>query len=211
MPVRRLLLTMLVMVGLGCLAPPVSAEPAASPTAFVSTLVAQGVQLLKNKQLTEQQRAQQFATLLRNGFDEPRIARFVLGRYWLTASAKDRADFIKYFEEWIVRTYASRFREYSGETVKVIGSRPVSAETTIVLSQIQRPNGPPTKVSWRVRKDQNDYKIVDVEVEGVSMALTQRDEFASVIQQNGGSVAGLNRALEQKLASGQPGASTQSH
>ena len=67
--------------------------------------------------------------------------------------------------------------------MKVDGTRPVSDQITIVLSQIDHASGPPTKVEWRVRHDGNDYKIVDVEVEGVSMALTERDEFASAIQQ----------------------------
>jgi len=59
-----------------------------------------------------------------------------------------------------------------------------------------------------VRHEGNDYKIVDAEVEGVSMALTERDEFASAIQQQGGTVAALNKALEQKLASDQGGEPT---
>ena len=52
-----------------------------------------------------------------------------------------------------------------------------------------------------MNKGNNGLKIVDVEVEGVSMALTEREEFASIIQRNGGSVASLNQAMQQKLAS----------
>jgi phospholipid transport system substrate-binding protein len=205
-PRRFILFISILILGFGGAPLASHAAPASDPAAFLSTLVDKGIQLMKDKQLPTAQRDQQFSTLLEQGFDIPRIARFVLGRYWTTASEQDRQDFNKYFEAWIVRTYSARFREYGGETVKVTGTQPVNADTTIVKSQITRPSGPPTKVDWRVRKNQNDYKIVDVEVEGVSMAVTQRDEFASVIQQNGGTVAGLNKALEQKLASDRPDA-----
>ena len=83
------------------------------------------------------------------------------------------------------------------------GSRPETADITVVSSEIIHPNGdPPVKVTWRVRKGASGYKIIDVGVEGVSMMLTQREEFASVIERNGGTVAGLTQAIEQKLRSG---------
>jgi phospholipid transport system substrate-binding protein len=203
MLLRRLLL-LSVLLGLAVAPLGARATPAANPAAFVNTLVQQGIQLI-TEQLPEQQREQRFSALLRDGFDIPRIARFVLGRYWISVSDQDRQQFANLYEEWNVKIYSVRFRDYSGQTVKVEGTKPVSNEVTLVTSEISWPNGPPVKVDWRVRADNGDYKIVDVEVEGVSMALAQRDEFASVIQQNGGTVAGLNRALEARLASGDLG------
>lgn len=175
----------------------------AGPTALIEDLVKQALQAVTDKQATEQIREEKFRTLLEADFDIPRIARFVLGRYWNAASEPERQEFDKLFEQWVVRTYGMRFKEYSGEQVKVTGARPESGDSTIVSSQIIRPNGaPPAKVDWRVRKDEDgSYKIVDVNVEGVSMALTQRDEIASVVDRNGGSVSGLNKVLEEKLAS----------
>jgi phospholipid transport system substrate-binding protein len=185
---------------------PVTASRAATPAnaaSFIENLVSQAIDLLNNKQMPEQERERRFDALLSRNFDIPRISRFVLGRYWRTASPQERQRFTDLFERWIIRTYSARFSEYSGETVKVTGSRDESETSTIVSSQLLRPNGaPPAKLDWRVRKENGGYKIVDVDVEGVSMALTQRDEFASVIQRSGGTVASLNHALEQKLADG---------
>lgn len=185
---------------------PVTASRAATPAnaaSFIENLVSQAIDLLNNKQMPEQERERRFDALLSGNFDIPRISRFVLGRYWRTASPQERQRFTDLFERWIIRTYSARFSEYSGETVKVTGSRNESETSTVVSSQLLRPNGaPPAKVDWRVRKENGGYKIVDVDVEGVSMALTQRDEFASVIQRSGGTVASLNHALEQKLAGG---------
>lgn len=173
------------------------------PAAFVDGLVQQALTTLNNPQMSDAERQQRFSTLLQAGFDIPRIARFVLGRYWLSASDQDRNQFSHLFAQWVVRTYASRFKDYSGETVKVTGARVESPISYVVSSQILHPNGaPPTTIYWHVDKTGDGLKIVDVEVEGVSMALTEREEIASAIQRNGGTVAGLNQQLKQRLDGG---------
>jgi phospholipid transport system substrate-binding protein len=180
-----------------------TATMAAGPSQFIDKLVNSALQVLAQHGLTEQQREQRFEQLLTQNFDVPRIARFVLGRYWRTASAAERARFIAAYRDFIVESYATQFSDYSGETVKVTGSRPETSDITIVSSEIIHPNGdPPVKVTWRVRKGAGGYKIIDVGVEGVSMMLTQREEFASVIERNGGTVAGLTAAIEHKLHGG---------
>ncbi|MDE2229980.1 MAG: ABC transporter substrate-binding protein [Alphaproteobacteria bacterium] len=181
---------------------PVRAAPT-DPSAFVDGLVQQALSILRNPQMPDAQREERFSTLLHSGFDIPRIARFVLGRYWLSASDQDRDRFSHLFADWVVRTYSARFKEYSGETIKVTGARSESATSYVVSSQLIHANGaPPTTIYWHVRKADDDMKIVDVEVEGVSMALTEREEIASVIQRSGGSVASLNQELQQRLDSG---------
>ena len=57
---------------------------------------------------------------------------------------------------------------------------------------------PPIRINWRVRRSENTYRVIDVVVEGVSMSVTQRDEFAAVIRRNGGKIEGLLSALERK-------------
>jgi len=172
------------------------------PKALIDGLVQQALALIRNKQLDEIALEQKFKTLLDQNFDIPRISRFVLGRYWNAASADDLKAFNDLFEKWVVRIYSSRFKEYSGETVSVTVARSESDTSYVVSSQLIHPDGsPPTQINWHVNKADNGLKIVDVEVEGVSMALTEREEFASIIQRNGGSVASLNQAMQQRLAS----------
>lgn len=181
---------------------PAKAAAPSDAAGFVNDLVNSALKTLDNKQLSEEERAKTFRELLDRDFDMPRISRFVLGPYWREASDQEKQQFQKLFEDYVVRSYAQRFSEYSGEQVKVTGSRPESETSTLVQSQVVRQNGPPAKVDWRVRKDDKGFKIVDVDVEGVSMVLTQREEFSSVIQRSGGTVAGLNKELQQKLAQG---------
>ena len=112
---------------------------------------------------------------------------------------QQKREFMKHFEDWIVTAYGARFSEYSGEQFKVVGQRPESEAITMVSSQIQRPaGGPPIRVDWRVAKSGNDLKIADVVVEGISLMVTQRQEFASVIQRNGGKLDALIRILREK-------------
>jgi phospholipid transport system substrate-binding protein len=176
---------------------------------LISQLVTQAINVIVDKNSTEDQREQKFRSLLQTGFDIPRISRFVLGRYWNVANDNQRKEFSELFEDWIVRTYAARFGQYSGEKIQVIGTRNEGPATTVVVSQFVSPSGaPPAKVEWVVRKTGEDnYSIVDISVEGVSMALTQRDEIAAVADRGGGTVDGLNHAMQEKIRGAAAGSS----
>lgn len=192
------------LVALALAVPTVAARADTAPDArqFIDKLVNHALQILDQTKTNEAQREQDFDLLLRSNFDIPRIARFVLGRYWVQANADDRQKFIDTYRDFVIKSYASQFSEYRGETVKVTNARPEEAGITVVNSEIVHPNGdPPIRVSWRVHQDGDTFKIVDVDVEGVSMMLAQREEFASVIQRNGGTVAGLIHAIQLKLQS----------
>lgn len=174
-----------------------SVDPGAS--AFIQKLGDEAIATFANKALSRQQAVDRFRTLLNAGFDVPYIGRWVLGRFWNQATPQQQAEYQALFEKLIVDTYANRFIDYSGETFKIAGTRPEGDADTTVTTQIIRPSGPPVAVDWRVRKAGAGHKIIDVAVEGVSMGVTQRQEFASVIQTNGGQVDGLLKALRQKL------------
>ena len=201
---RALRFLVIPLLTLGLAAATAMAAPAADAGGFINELITKALRSLNNQQLSPEQRDTEFRQVLDQDFDMPRIARFVLGRYWNVADEQQRQNFQKLFEDYIVKAYGERFSQYSGEQVKITGSRPESDTVVLVSSQVLRTNGAaPSKVDWRVRKDSSGgFKIVDIDVEGVSMLLTQREEFSSVIQRNGGDVAGLNKTLEEKLASG---------
>ena len=103
-------------------------------------------------------------------------------------------------EDLVVVTYARRFEEYSGEQLVVRGSRPEGQRDIMVLSDIIRPNGPPVAVGWRVREQDAGMRIVDVVIEGVSQGITQRDEFRSIIQRNGGQLNALFEIMRDNIA-----------
>jgi len=182
------------------------ADTAPDAQQFINKLVNKALQTLAETTTDETKREQNFRYLLHDNFDIPRIARFVLGRYWNSASDQERQRFVEIYREFIIKSYAAQFAQYRGETVKVTGSRPEGSDITVVNSEIVHPSGePPIHVAWRVHRSGNDYKIVDVDVEGVSMLLAQREEFTSVVHRNGGTLSGLIEAIEHKLQGSQTG------
>ncbi len=181
-------------------APPAFAavDPEAAKS-FIRSLANDAIQLMGRKDLPQAERIQKFRELFTRGFDVEAIGRFVLGRYWRDATEPEQREYLKLFEDLILATYAGRFSEYSGETLTVLDVRPDEDRFTVVTSQINRTGGnPPIRLDWRVAEGNGGFKIVDVIVEAVSMSVTQRSEFASVIQRGGGKVGSLLAALRDK-------------
>jgi phospholipid transport system substrate-binding protein len=195
--IRRGAAVGVLLAGVLWLAMPATAN-AQDARAFVGTLGQQAIQVL-GPSVAPAVRVARFRTLFHNDFDVPGIGRFVLGRYWHIATPQEQQDFLGLFQEYIVRAYSARLGEYAGEPFRVTGTRP-SGDETIVTSQIVRPGGSPIEVDWYLIGRPGSYKITDVYVGGVSMKVTQRDEFGSVIQRNGGRVEALIGLLHQKLA-----------
>jgi len=168
------------------------------PKQFIESLGEETISAITNPNVSEKDRLTEFSRLFRKGFDVDTISRFVLGRYWRRATDEQKVEYQTLFADFILTTYANRFRQYSGERLLVDGERAADKRDTIVLSKIKPPVRPAIRVDWRVRKTGADHKIIDVIVEGVSMAITQRDEFASVIRRGGGRVETLIAELQEK-------------
>lgn len=174
---------------------------AANPEDFVKNMGDKAFASLSEAGLTQDERKNRFRSLLNEAFDLPRIARFTLGRYWRTASDDEKTEFVELFEKFVIQAYSNRFQDMSGKKLNVLNAREISASQALVLSEIEIPGKPPVKINWRVRSKDDIHKIVDVMVEGISMSVTQRDEFAAVIRQTGGKVGGLIKALRRKTGS----------
>lgn len=166
---------------------------------FIQSVSQRGLSFLSNDSLTHQQRRSEFRDLLNDSFDLPTIGRFALGRYWRVASPEQREDYLRLFREMVIDTYAQRFSEYQGQELKIDGARTAGDKDVLVHSVIISPDSVQNvKVDWRVRYKNGQYNIVDVMVEGVSMTLTQRSEFASIIQRGGGNVEALLSKLRSR-------------
>ena len=194
---RRFLLTTLAFL-LVVASPVVTPDAvAADPSLFMSEMWKRAVEIL-GKKAPETERLARFRELFQADFDGPGIARFVLGRYWRTASEEEQQEFLGLFEDYVVFVYGTRFSSLSGEALKIRGSR-AEARGVIVSSEIISPGGEaPVKVDWRLITDSGVFKISDVVIEGISMMVTQRSEFASVIQRHGGQVSGLLSLMREK-------------
>lgn len=150
---------------------------------FVQTVVDEAIVLLKSKN-SKEERLQGLRELFVKYMDLPFIGRFVLGRHWNQMDDSTRSRYLEAFQDYVVNIYAKRLDEYSGETIQMVGSRAVNNMDTVVSSRIQRQSGPPVALDWRVRKIDGKDQIIDVSVEGVSMAQSQREEFATFLQRS---------------------------
>ena len=178
---------------------PASATPSPEAGEFIMALADKAITGLTDFNVPLSERSTRFRVLLNEGFDVQHIGRFVLGRFWRTASEAERAEYLQLFEDFIVHSYATRFREYAGENLKVMGTRSAPDGEAYVLTDLVRPSGPPVRVEWRLRRDSSGFKVVDVLVESVSMSITQRDDFSATIQRAGGKVEGLLAVLRDKV------------
>ena len=166
--------------------------------AYVKKMTDTAVDFLSNEKLSQDEKTKKFEKLLDDHFDMRSIARFALGRYWRTATPKQQKEYIKLFDNMIVGIYSRRFSDYKGQAIDVVASRPEGKNDMLVSTIIKQDNGPDVQVDWRLRPGKSGLKVIDVVVEGVSMALTQRSDFASVIQRGGGDVQVLLAHLQEK-------------
>lgn len=159
---------------------------------FVKSVTDRGLKFLADPAAAQPAKQAEFRALLDSSFDLTTIGRFVLGRYWNTATPAQQTEFQQLFRTMIVDTYSARFSEYKGQKLDVKAYRSIGKGDTLVNSFMVPANGGTTvPIDWRVRKEGSSYKIVDVIVSGVSMSVTQRSDFASVIQRGGGNVDAL--------------------
>lgn len=168
---------------------------------FVQDLGDRAIAILANKSLSEDQRDAKFRQMFRDSFDLMTIGRFVIGRNWLVATPDQQQEYMKLFEALVIRTYSERFALYTGEGFRVKAVSPEGSRDFIVNSEITHPDGSPaTSVDWRLRQKNGKLGIIDVVVEGVSMSVTQRQEYAAVIDRNGGDINGLLNVMRQRLS-----------
>lgn len=171
---------------------------------FLQDLQEEAASQLGDTSVTETAKEQRFRKLFNENFDVPAIGRFVVARYWRAASEADRAAFLEVFEDAMVQRFLPLLAENSSERFQIGNVIPDSnAENMAMIdSRIDRTEGEPYRVAWRVREQDGQFKILDIVAEGVSMAITLRSEYGSVLKSNGGQLPPLTEALREKVERG---------
>lgn len=165
---------------------------------FVEKLGKEVIETVSDEKLTDSQRRSNFRYLYLHAFDNFYISRFVLGRYWKRIDKSVREEFIKTFNDYIVSTYAPKFKGWQGE-FKAVDALIEKNFYNVKMDVINK-NGPVLKLIWKIYLDKNkNFKILDVNIDGVSMLVTQRAEFMSVIKNNPDGVIGLIKAMKKKI------------
>lgn len=135
--------------------------------------------------------------LIRDGFDLDLTSQLVLGKHWGRATAGQRAAFKDLFAPYLLSTYARQLDAYRVETLAVVACKRIGERDFLVQTSIEG-NSEVVNAVWRVRAHNGDYRIIDVLVDGISLALTERSEFASVIGRVG--LEGTLALLRERLS-----------
>jgi phospholipid transport system substrate-binding protein len=187
----------LVLAGTGL--PAAQAQSADDAKKMVQHLANRALTLLADPNVSREKREAEFHKLFVNNFHVRSIAVFVLGRPWRLATPAQRKAYLDVFEKFIVKTYNARLSKYAGETFKIIkATGPDERGVYVVDSEIIQKNKAPIPLNWTIRKSKHGLRIVDIVIENLSMAQTQRDDFAAILRRRG-SIDGLIAALKEKM------------
>ena len=167
---------------------------------FVKDTTAKGIEQIINADIPQKEKDKRFYDLLNNALDLDFIGQFVLGRNWRTATAEQRKEFISVYRDLNIATWSKRFNEFKGKNFVFKGTTPSSSKGQVfVNSEVPMEQGEPAKVVWRVREKNGTYKIVDIIIEGVSLAQSSRSEYTAFIKNNPGGINALIADLQAKL------------
>ncbi len=186
----------LILVGLWTASAAAGREDAG---AFLTDLNSEAVALLKNDTLSGEQKVQTFVVLIERSFDVIKIGKFVLGRNWKRASPEQRDAFIDVFTKVNIQRFLPFFTRYADQKFEVTKVRRDDSNPRLffVTSEVGQGDSPPAEIEWRTLQDDSRFRILDVKAEGVSMALTLRNEYSSVVKSQG--VDGLIEQLQSKV------------
>lgn len=165
---------------------------------FVGELAQNIVTVLRDPSMTENRRLERVGAVTAGAFDLERTARIALGRFWKLASPEQRAEFAGLFRSYVLASYGSRFRDYADRTLRVTGARP--ADEDVIVESAVEGGATAVRLDWRLARAGHGWLVLDVAVEGVSLLLTYRNEFAAVIERQGGAVAALLDELRRRVA-----------
>lgn len=156
----------------------------AGSKAFVNDLVTTVLDVVKSDTAAESKMKSLNALFLKS-VDTDWIGKFVLGKYWRTATKAQQDAYLEHYGGFLTKTYTKRFTEYSNEKVNIsqvttIGKDEYDAKLELISS-----DGPPVVMHFKMRKKSGAYKVFDILVEGVSLITTQRSEFGAVVERKG--------------------------
>jgi phospholipid transport system substrate-binding protein len=191
----------LVLTILFCFAPVAAAQQDAGPEQLVQKITEEVLTAIKSDQQLaagDKVKAMKLAeekVLPYIDFEE--ATRLAVGRAWSQASPEQRKKLVSEFRNMLVRTYSNAIEAYHGQSLKVLPSRKQDAkDEATVRAQFIRPGAPPLPMEFQMRKTGSEWKVYDIAVEGISLVLTYRSEFDSVVKQEG--IDGLIKRLAQK-------------
>ena len=196
------LLAVVMLAGAGTTAARADAAAAETALAFVRVLTVEALGLLGENDPDDAEFEEQFRTFIMKGFDVPFVGRVAMGTYWRRATPEQQAEYQVLFSDYIVQTYAERFRLFSGEMLEITEVIEWDEDETIIRTEIVRPNDPNISVDWHVRTGPESSLILDIIIEGLRLTRTLNEEFSNIIRVGGGDIEVLLQLLRDRASGG---------
>ncbi len=152
---------------------------------FVQTLGAKFIGLMRQDGDSRAVRENGFRDLLADNFDIAKASHAALGPYRRQATERQLARYKAIYLDYVLAVYGGMFANYVGESLVVTGSQVMDGGDVMVQGRIDRRGREAIRITFRVRRLDGGFKVLDILVEGISMLVTQRSQFASVIRSEG--------------------------
>lgn len=174
-------------------------SPVMAPDSVVRELSGQAIAALGATIGRPQERRQEVERLLGQGFDLERISQLVLGKYSRAATAAELEEYRRLFRVFVLEAYGSRLDQYGKQELRIVGAQPIGQDSMVESYVHGLAGGATVRLDWRLRQDERGWKVIDLVIEGVSMVVTQRNEFSAIIERGGGKVSALLGHLRDRL------------
>ena len=152
---------------------------------FVSNFADQAIEILSDEGISENDKTSRFTDVVMNAIDLNLISKFVLSKTWKNSTDEQKERYLIAFKDYFINSYANKLDQYSGEQVQIVGSE-AAGKYVIVESNIVREGTDTLKINlkWRLINGDGDIKIIDLNIEGISLVIAQREEFQSFLANN---------------------------
>ena len=152
---------------------------------FVSNFADQAIEILSDESISENDKTSRFTNVVMNAIDLNLISKFVLSKTWKNSTDEQKERYLIAFKDYFINSYANKLDQYSGEQVQIVGSE-AAGKYVIVESNIVREGTDTLKINlkWRLINRDGDIKIIDLNIEGISLVIAQREEFQSFLANN---------------------------
>ena len=159
---------------------------------FVSNFADSAINILSDNEILEGEKNSKFTDLVMSAIDLNLISKFVLSKTWKNATDDQKQRYIQAFKDYFINSYANKLDQYSGEQVEVVDAEE-AGKYVIVNSFIYREGTDTLKINlkWRLLNRDNEIKIIDLNIEGISLIIAQREEFQSFLANNEGDLEKL--------------------
>lgn len=195
---RRLLLAS--ALAIPALRPAVAQVDISRASTFIQSTGEELVSVVNNASIPVDQRRERVAAILRRAVDVEGVGRFILGRWWRQATPAQQQEYLRLFEETLIRNLSARFGEYQGVRFALGRSQQRTEDDVLVNTIIERPGQPAFALDWRVAEVGGQPRVVDVIAEGTSLRLTQRSEYSAVITRSGNNIDALLNAMRNQIS-----------